>query len=59
MGTCTRASGAFYKAGPSSCGVHGDEARALRAGFQLHLATPVQPAELATVVFRLAARREG
>jgi CheY-like chemotaxis protein len=36
-----------------------DRLRALRAGFQLHLAKPVQPAELATVVFSLAARREG
>jgi signal transduction histidine kinase/CheY-like chemotaxis protein len=36
-----------------------DRLRALRAGFQLHLAKPVQPAELATVVFSLVARREG
>jgi signal transduction histidine kinase/CheY-like chemotaxis protein len=36
-----------------------DRLRALRAGFQLHLAKPVQPAELATVVFSLAARHEG
>jgi CheY-like chemotaxis protein len=31
--------------------------RALRAGFQLHLAKPVQPSELVTVVASLAARR--
>ena len=36
-----------------------DRLRALRAGFQLHLAKPVQPAELVTVVFSLAARRDG
>jgi signal transduction histidine kinase/CheY-like chemotaxis protein len=35
-----------------------DRLRALRAGFQLHLAKPVQPAELATVVFSLATRRD-
>ncbi len=34
-----------------------DRLRALRAGFQLHLAKPVQPSELVTVVARLAARR--
>lgn len=34
-----------------------DRLRALRAGFQLHLAKPVQPAELVTVVGSLAARR--
>jgi CheY-like chemotaxis protein len=34
-----------------------DRLRALRAGFQLHLAKPVQPAELITVVGSLAARR--
>ncbi len=34
-----------------------DRLRALRAGFQLHLAKPVQPSELVTVVFSLAARR--
>jgi signal transduction histidine kinase/CheY-like chemotaxis protein len=34
-----------------------DRLRALRAGFQLHLAKPVQPAELVTVVESLAARR--
>jgi CheY-like chemotaxis protein len=34
-----------------------DRLRALRAGFQLHLAKPVQPAELVTVVASLAARR--
>jgi CheY-like chemotaxis protein len=33
--------------------------RALRAGFQLHLAKPVQPSELVTVVSSLAARRTG
>ena len=35
-----------------------DRLRALRAGFQLHLAKPVQPAELVTVVASLAARQE-
>jgi len=34
-----------------------DRVRALRAGFQLHLAKPVQPSELVTVVASLAARR--
>ena len=34
-----------------------DRRRALRAGFQLHLAKPVQPSELVTVVARLVARR--
>jgi signal transduction histidine kinase/ActR/RegA family two-component response regulator len=34
-----------------------DRLRALRAGFQLHLAKPVHPTELATVVSSLAARR--
>lgn len=34
-----------------------DRLRALRAGFQLHLAKPVQPPELVTVVASLAARR--
>ncbi len=34
-----------------------DRMRALRAGFQLHLAKPVQPSELVTVVASLAARR--
>jgi CheY-like chemotaxis protein len=34
-----------------------DRMRALRAGFQLHLAKPVQPSELVTVVGSLAARR--
>lgn len=34
-----------------------DRLRALRAGFELHLAKPVQPSELVTVVGRLAARR--
>jgi signal transduction histidine kinase/CheY-like chemotaxis protein len=34
-----------------------DRLRALRAGFQLHLAKPVQPAELVTVVASLATRR--
>jgi len=34
-----------------------DRLRALRAGFQLHLAKPVQPSELITVVGSLAARR--
>jgi signal transduction histidine kinase/CheY-like chemotaxis protein len=33
-----------------------DRLRALRAGFQLHLAKPVQPSELVTVVASLAAR---
>lgn len=36
-----------------------DRLRALRAGFQLHLAKPVQPAELVTVVSSLVARRNG
>ncbi len=36
-----------------------DRLRALRAGFQLHLPKPVQPAELITVVSSLAARRNG
>ncbi|HEY5907970.1 MAG TPA: ATP-binding protein [Vicinamibacteria bacterium] len=36
-----------------------DRLRALRAGFQLHLAKPVQAAELVTVVFSLVARRNG
>jgi hypothetical protein len=31
----------------------------LRAGFQLHLAKPVQPTELVTVVASLVARRNG
>ena len=35
-----------------------DRMRALRAGFQLHLAKPVQPSELVTVVASLAARRK-
>jgi signal transduction histidine kinase/ActR/RegA family two-component response regulator len=35
-----------------------DRLRALRDGFQLHLAKPVQPAELVTVVASLAARPE-
>jgi signal transduction histidine kinase/CheY-like chemotaxis protein len=35
-----------------------DRLRALRAGFQLHLAKPVQPVELVTVVFSLATRRD-
>jgi len=34
-----------------------DRLRALRAGFQLHLAKPVQPSELVAVVASLAARR--
>ena len=34
-----------------------DRLRALRAGFQLHLAKPVQPSELVTVVASLVARR--
>jgi signal transduction histidine kinase/CheY-like chemotaxis protein len=34
-----------------------DRLRALRAGFQIHLAKPVHPSELATVVFSLASRR--
>lgn len=34
-----------------------DRLRALRAGFQLHLAKPVHPSELVTVVSSLAARR--
>jgi signal transduction histidine kinase/CheY-like chemotaxis protein len=34
-----------------------DRLRALRAGFQLHLSKPVQPAELITVVASLATRR--
>ena len=34
-----------------------DRLRALRAGFQLHLAKPVHPSELVTVVGSLAARR--
>lgn len=34
-----------------------DRLRALRAGFQLHLAKPVQPSELVTVVGSLAGRR--
>ena len=34
-----------------------DRLHALRAGFQLHLAKPVQPSELVTVVASLAARR--
>jgi CheY-like chemotaxis protein len=32
----------------------GDRVRALRAGFQMHLARPVQPAELLAVVAALA-----
>jgi CheY-like chemotaxis protein len=36
-----------------------DRLRALRAGFQLHLAKPVHPSELVTVVASLAARRNG
>jgi signal transduction histidine kinase/CheY-like chemotaxis protein len=35
-----------------------DRLRALRAGFQLHLAKPVHPSELVTVVASLAARRD-
>jgi CheY-like chemotaxis protein len=34
-----------------------DRLRALRAGFQLHLSKPVQPAELLAVVASLATRR--
>ena len=34
-----------------------DRLRALRAGFQLHLSKPVQPAELIAVVASLATRR--
>jgi CheY-like chemotaxis protein/two-component sensor histidine kinase len=34
-----------------------DRVRALGAGFNIHMAKPVQPAELATVVARLAGRR--
>jgi signal transduction histidine kinase/ActR/RegA family two-component response regulator len=34
-----------------------DRLRALREGFQIHLAKPVQPSELVTVVASLAARR--
>jgi hypothetical protein len=34
-----------------------DRLRALRAGFQMHLPKPVQPAELITVVASLATRR--
>ena len=34
-----------------------DRLRALRAGFQIHLAKPVHPSELLTVVSSLAARR--
>jgi CheY-like chemotaxis protein len=36
-----------------------DRLRALRAGFQLHLAKPVHPSELVTVVSSLAMRRNG
>ena len=36
-----------------------DRLRALRAGFQLHLAKPVHPSELVTVVSSLATRRYG
>ena len=36
-----------------------DRLRALRAGFQLHLSKPVQPAELVTVVASMAAHRNG
>jgi CheY-like chemotaxis protein len=36
-----------------------DRLRALRAGFQLHLAKPVHPSELVTVVSSLATRRNG
>ncbi|PYQ46846.1 MAG: hypothetical protein DMF78_25275, partial [Acidobacteria bacterium] len=36
-----------------------DKAAAIRAGFQLHLAKPVQPAELAAVVSSLAGRTPG
>jgi signal transduction histidine kinase/CheY-like chemotaxis protein len=35
-----------------------DRLRALRAGFQLHLAKPVHPSELVTVVASLATRRD-
>jgi len=34
-----------------------DKAAALEAGFQLHVAKPVQPAELAAVVSSLAGRK--
>jgi hypothetical protein len=34
-----------------------DRVRALRAGFQIHVPKPVQPAELATVVASLAGLR--
>ena len=34
-----------------------DRVKALRAGFQIHLAKPVQPAELATAVLRLSGRK--
>jgi CheY-like chemotaxis protein/anti-sigma regulatory factor (Ser/Thr protein kinase) len=36
-----------------------DKAAALQAGFQLHVAKPVQPSELAAVVFSLAGRKAG
>jgi CheY-like chemotaxis protein len=36
-----------------------DRDAALRAGFQLHVAKPVHPAELAAVVSSLAGRRSG
>jgi PAS domain S-box-containing protein len=35
----------------------GDRVKALRAGFQMHLSKPIQPAELATAVLRLSGRK--
>jgi signal transduction histidine kinase/ActR/RegA family two-component response regulator len=49
--------GAVPAAALTACSRTEDRLRALRAGFQLHLSRPVQPAELITVVASLAARR--
>jgi signal transduction histidine kinase len=48
--------GSVPAAALTACARTEDRMRALRAGFQLHLAKPVQPAELITVVGSLAAR---
>jgi CheY-like chemotaxis protein len=36
-----------------------DRTRSLKAGFQMHLSKPVQPAELAAAVLALAGNRRG
>jgi CheY-like chemotaxis protein len=49
--------GSVPAAALTACARTEDRLRALRAGFQLHRAKPVQPAELVTVVASLATRR--